>query len=581
MSRRACQEGWFESFDGTRLFCRSWAPEQPSDKALLLIHRGHEHSGRLQLLVDDIALDDFWAFAWDARGHGKSPGDRGDAEHYEDLVRDLDAFVRHVSREHGIPVENMVLVANSVGAVTASAWVHDYAPRVRGMVLAAPALRIRLYVPLAIPLLRLLQKVRPRANISSYVKSRMLTHDLEQSQAYDEDALITRNISVRVLLGLHDASTRMLADAGAITTPVLILSAGSDWVVKNDAQRRFFKGLSSPAKQMEVYPGLFHAVLYEKGRHAPIARAREFIRRCFEGPVDRSALLRADREGYTWKEYQALRRPAAFPRNLWFAAQKAAMATMGRLSDGVRLGWETGFDSGQSLDYVYENRARGITPLGRWIDRAYLDAVGWRGIRQRGANLQRCLKTAVEETVQRTGEARILDVATGCGRYVLEVLRSMPGVSAQARLRDFAPRNVEAGRRLASEWGVPRVEFERGDAFDPASIRAITPRPNIAIVSGLYELFPENDGVLASLRAVADALEPGGCLLYTGQPWHPQIEMIARTCTNRDGAPWVMRRRTQAELDELVRVAGLQKERTLVDDFGIFTVSVARKPGTV
>ena len=54
--------------------------------------------------------------------------------------------------------------------------------------------------------------------------------------------------------------------------------------------------------------------------------------------------------------------------------------------------------------------------------------------------------------------------------------------------------------------------------------------------------------------------------------------MIARTLINRDGAPWVMRRRTQAEMDELVRSVGLHKTETNVDSHGIFTVSVAEKP---
>lgn len=576
--QRPCREGHFRSWDGTELFCRSWAPRETSEKAIILIHRGHEHSGRLQLLVDELELDDCWAFAWDARGHGRSPGDRGYAERYDDLVRDLEAFVRHVSNEHGIDVENMVVLANSVGAVTAAAWVHDYAPRIRGMVLAAPALRIRLYVPFAIPLLRLLQKVRPRANISSYVKSKMLTHDAAQSRDYDQDPLITRNIAVNVLLGLHDTATRIMADAGAIVMPTLVLSAGSDWVVQNRAQQRFFEGLSSARKEMATYPGFFHALLYEEQRHWAIERARAFIRSCFEQPVDRAFLMQADQDGYTQREYEALRQPAAFPKNAWFALQRAALSGMARLSNGVKLGLETGYDSGQTLDYVYENRPRGRGWIGRCIDRSYLNAVGWKGIRRRGEHLQRLLRSAVERVAGHGGEARILDIATGCGRYVLEVLKSLPGVQAQARLRDFSARNVEAGRQLAAALGVESVAFEEGDAFDPASIRAIEPRPNIAIVSGLYELFPENDRVLASLQAVAEALEPGGVLLYTGQPWHPQIELIARTCTNREGKPWIMRRRTQAELDELVRSVGLRKECMEIDEFGIFTVSVAVKP---
>jgi len=44
------------------------------------------------------------------------------------------------------------------------------------------------------------------------------------------------------------------------------------------------------------------------------------------------------------------------------------------------------------------------------------------------------------------------------------------------------------------------------------------------IVSGLYELFPSNDAVLNSLRGLAEAIEPGGYLIYTNQPWHPQLD---------------------------------------------------------
>ena len=52
----------------------------------------------------------------------------------------------------------------------------------------------------------------------------------------------------------------------------------------------------------------------------------------------------------------------------------------------------------------------------------------------------------------------------------------------------------------------------------------------------------------------------GGSLIYTNQPWHPQLELIARGLTDWDGKPWVMRRRTQAEMDDLVRAAGFEKD---------------------
>src|SRR5207253_8965252 len=103
--------------------------------------------------------------------------------------------------------------------------------------------------------------------------------------------------------------------------------------------------------------------------------------------------------------------------------------------------------------------------------------------------------------------------------------------------------------------------------------------PTIGIVSGLYELFPENEPLRRSLAGLAGAVEPGGTLIYTNQPWHPQVEFIARVLTNREGRPWVMRRRTQAEMDALVRAAGFTKIAQEIDAWGIFTVSVARRRG--
>ena len=168
--------------DGADLFYRAWLPETGANKAIVLFHRGHEHSGRWQETVDALNLPDWAVFAWDQRGHGRSPGERGDAPDLATVVADADEFVRHLAATHGIPIENMVIVAHSVGAVIAAAWVHDFAPPIRGMVLATPAFRVKLYVPFAIPMLRLKEKLLGRGTVKSYVKATMLTHDREQAE---------------------------------------------------------------------------------------------------------------------------------------------------------------------------------------------------------------------------------------------------------------------------------------------------------------------------------------------------------------------------------------------------------------
>lgn len=559
--------------DGAELFYRAWLPAQPARKALLLFHRGHEHSGRWGELVEALGLEDVAVFAWDARGHGQSAGERGSAENFGVLVQDVEAFVRHVSREHGIALEEMIVLAHSVGAVVVTAWVHDYAPPIRALVLATPAFRVRLYVPGAVPLLRLKQKLFGPGYVQSYVKPSMLTHDPAEAARYQADPLIFRQIAVNVLLDLHDAGTRLVADAGAITVPTLLLAAGSDWVVEPGAQRAFFEGLSSPRKRMEVLPGFHHAIFHEKERQLVFDKVREFVCEHFAAAPAPVSLLDADRYGYTRNEYDRLRGPGS----ALFRLVQLSMQTLGMLSEGIRLGWRTGFDSGVTLDYVYENRVRGSGPLGRAFDRQYLNSPGWCGIRERRANLEKALGEVMEE-VHRSGQpVNVLDIACGGGRYVLETLHRLSAIPARAVLRDYRRENLDAARRLAEELGVKDVELVEGDAFDRASLAAVSPRPTIAIVSGLYELFPANGPVRRSLEGLAEAVPAGGFLIYTNQPWHPQVEFIARVLTNREGQPWIMRRRTQAEMDELVRAAGFEKIGQAIDRWGIFSVSVARR----
>jgi hypothetical protein len=147
----------------------------------------------------------------------------------------------------------------------------------------------------------------------------------------------------------------------------------------------------------------------------------------------------------------------------------------------------------------------------------------------------------------------------------------------RATLCDYKQENVDAARALAEEFGLENVTTERGDAFEGDSMTTGEHGATIGIVSGLYELFPQNAAVLKSLLRLAGAMEPDGYLIYTNQPWHPQVEFIARVLRNREGEPWIMRRRTTAEMDELVRMAGFRKISMAVDQWGMFTVSIARR----
>lgn len=582
VAARTAAERTFKTRDGTELFFRHWPAQSGNARAaIVLFHRGHEHSGRIAHLIDELAMPGYAFYAWDARGHGRSPGERGDAPSFSTAVGDVDDFIRFISQNDGVKTEDIAVIAQSVGAVLVTTWVHDYAPKIRAMVLASPAFSVKLYVPFARQALALRRAYRGNFFVNSYVKARFLTRDAARMASYDSDPLITRAISVRMLLGLYDAAHRVVRDAQAITVPTQLLISGSDWVVRHKPQHDFFINLGSHTKERHILDGLYHDTLGERDRAVAVDRVAAFLKNAFARPIETVSLKDADRVGFTRTEADTLATPLPLmsPRGAYWALSRLGMRLGAFFSDGIALGHKTGFDSGSMLDYVYRNKAAGRTALGRFVDRTYIDAVGWKGIRQRKVNAEMLINKAMDMLQSAGQPVRVVDIAAGHGRYVLEALSGGKVRPQSILLRDYSDVNVAAGSRLVSALGLSDIaQFVKADAFDPESIAAVEPVPTLGIVSGLYELFPDNAMIERSLTGLARAIPEGGYLVYTCQPWHPQIELIARTLTShRAGQAWVMRRRSQGEMDQLVAAAGFEKIDQMIDEWGIFTVALARK----
>jgi alpha-beta hydrolase superfamily lysophospholipase len=293
-SRRAC----FASHDGVSLFYRHWPVTQGSfRRAVVLLHRPQEHSGRIEYLVEELGLEDFSFFAWDARGHGCSPGERGDSPGLASALADLDKFLQHVVQHHGIPAKNIAVIAQGGSAVLAAKWVRDYAPSIRCFVLAAPAFRLKR--PFGCWAIERLYAWRGNFFVTSSERGKHLTHDPERIAAYDRDLLVNRRVSARMLLGLHDAAEQLLGDAQAIRLPVQLLVSGADRIAYDAPQQRFFDNLGSTDKEMHRFEGFYHDVLGERDRQPAIRKVRDFLARQFSTPrhgsgrtVDRTTYAR-------------------------------------------------------------------------------------------------------------------------------------------------------------------------------------------------------------------------------------------------------------------------------------------------
>ncbi|MFD4768984.1 class I SAM-dependent methyltransferase family protein [Streptomyces niveus] len=270
------------------------------------------------------------------------------------------------------------------------------------------------------------------------------------------------------------------------------------------------------------------------------------------------------------------RRTGSLNRARW-AAMRLLLGTVGRASAGIRIGYRHGFDSGSMLDYVYVNKAGGFPLVGHLIDRVYLNAVGWRAIRAR----RELLKDVLRKEIARRGGGegvgrgvRVLDVASGPGRYLQDLLAEYEPGTVHVECRDLDRAGLAQGERQAAERGLTGISYAYGDALDPAPS---SDAPDIVVVSGLYELLLDDSVIEASVARLREMLAPGGVLVFTTQTHHPQLEFIANVLPNREGDLWEMRCRPVELAERWAAQAGFTEVASRREPVGLFTVTTARR----
>ncbi len=506
----------FPTSGGAALSYRHWQAT-PHRRGAIAIVQSSPHPGDgtqtpdLVRLVEALDLPDFDFFAIDIGAFDASA---------LQAVRDIQSLIDRIAGSHGIPATDLSCLGHGDGAVALAIWAHDHAPPVRGLMLVAPTFELRRPMPLARAVRRL-------------------------KRAWNGPFVDKRAIAVE----------RAVDDAGAIACPVQLLIAGADRVALPEPQQRFFDALPSDAKTRLDLPGAPHDVFGAPESAMAVLAVRSFAMQLFDSPP------------------MPIELPAAIPRAGAGTAptepppwqpRRDASRWRGQLSNGIRLGLDTGFDAGSAIDYLYRDEPQGRGAIGRAIDARYLRTEEAKALRERMRHVQDFVHEAMERLAERRRDVRLIDIAAGPGRYLLDAVRSSPVKAGAVLLRDISEAEVRAGQAWIARYEMQDIaRHEKADAFDRMSLASIFPRPTIAVASGIYELFDDDEVVRRSLAGVGDAVQDGGYLIYTCAPWHPQPDRIGR------------RRRTQAGLDHLVEEAGFRKVAQRGDVWALFTVSLA------
>ncbi len=261
--------------------------------------------------------------------------------------------------------------------------------------------------------------------------------------------------------------------------------------------------------------------------------------------------------------------PVYSPKYWYYRFLSLFLRTIGMLSEGIRISYTYGFDSGMIMNYIYRNVPSGRFYIGKVLDRAFLNQPTCKAFRA----IKEIQKNAIKDFLKgRNGYPTfIVDLASGKADYVYDALNEVNG-HVHVLLRDIDETVLSESKATAERLNLlDRVSYELGDALDLDSLKNIRPNPDLLIEVGLYGIIHEDELIRRHFFHLRDILKPGA-ILFNVQTYNPQIELIARTLVNQEGERCVWHLRPAEQVIGWAADAGFKDPKVTMDPYGIYAV---------
>lgn len=239
----------------------------PSPRAtLIIVHGLCEHSGRYDHVAAHLTAGGYHVYRFDLRGHGRSSGERGYVDKYEDFITDTQAVV--TLAENTYPSLPIFMLGHSMGGTITALYGLTYPAGLAGQIFSGAAVIV---LPLFQDLSSLDYNQTPFQPIPNALAD-MISRDTRVVQAYKDDPLVLKEFTFKLMGEMFIRGAKdIMARAAEYRYPCLILHGGADAIVTPDASQYWYEHIASPDKKAIIYDGLYHEILNEPERATVLA----------------------------------------------------------------------------------------------------------------------------------------------------------------------------------------------------------------------------------------------------------------------------------------------------------------------
>jgi len=260
---------------GARLYVRRKQTDTPLGE-VILVHGFGEHSGRYAAISDHLVKHGFNVTSYDLRGHGQSDGLPGHIDRFKYYEDDLDRIVSSV--RSGLDPRNLFIIGHSLGGLVTLRFLAMRGSSVTGAVLSAPLISVAVEVPAhKVMMARVGARLMPKLRLDNEIDPAHLSRDPEVGIAYAKDPLVNRLVSAKWFAEATKAMQEVVAWAGDIKTPLLVMHGTEDRLASVEATKSLFEAVGSSDKELVILPGFYHEIFNEPEKETVYERVSDWL----------------------------------------------------------------------------------------------------------------------------------------------------------------------------------------------------------------------------------------------------------------------------------------------------------------
>ena len=274
----------FKTWDGTILSAGVWRrPDSSVSRPLVVVHGMGEHLLRYEKIAGELLTYGYQVYSFDLRGHGRSPGARGDAPGLHYHVQDVLAFLDWVRSRQTRATAHLPVVAHSMGGLLALQAALASPTMFQSLFLISPYFRPA-FQPQAwrLTAARVLNRLYPWIALNVGLRLEQFAHDREVQMAIRDDSASHQKMSARMALQLLAAGESLCNSNEPLAVPTVLLHGDQDTINSFDASFDFAQ--RQPQIEFVPVPGGAHQIHQDGSTRSTIlAHLLEFLNRIARG----------------------------------------------------------------------------------------------------------------------------------------------------------------------------------------------------------------------------------------------------------------------------------------------------------